>query len=216
MLRKIIRRALTHGRLLGQTKPFLNEMVFAVRDLMQDAYPELIETCERVAKTVLVEETRFGHTMNVGLEKLEALISENRLSGPEAFKLYDTFGMPLDFMQDAARDQGIEFDQKGFDAAMTEQRERARASWKGAAKQTANPCLPAASEIRHLRAIDKLVLTTAKSLPSSTTAKAPSNSIPETKAKSSSTTLRSTPNPAAKSATADGSTATITTRSSPK
>ncbi len=57
----------------------------------------------------------------------------------EAFKLYDTFGMPLDFIQDAARDQGIEFDQAGFDAAMAEQRERARASWKGAAKQTANP-----------------------------------------------------------------------------
>jgi alanyl-tRNA synthetase len=139
VLRKIIRRALTHGRLLGQTKPFLNEMVFAVRDLMQDAYPELKETSGRVAKTVLVEETRFGHTMNVGLEKLEALIVESRLSGPEAFKLYDTFGMPLDFMQDAARDQGMEFDQEGFDLAMAEQRERARASWKGAAKQTANP-----------------------------------------------------------------------------
>ena len=139
VLRKIIRRALTHGRLLGQTKPFLNEMVFAVRDSMQDAYPELKETCERVSKTILVEETRFGHTMNVGLEKLEALINESRLSGLEAFKLYDTFGMPLDFMQDAARDQGIEFDQAGFDRAMTEQRERARASWKGGAKQTANP-----------------------------------------------------------------------------
>jgi alanyl-tRNA synthetase len=139
VLRKIIRRALTHGRLLGQTKPFLNEMVFAVRDSMQDAYPELKETCERVSKTILVEGTRFGHTMNVGLEKLEALINESRLSGLEAFKLYDTFGMPLDFMQDAARDQGIEFDQAGFDRAMTEQRERARASWKGAAKQTANP-----------------------------------------------------------------------------
>jgi alanyl-tRNA synthetase len=139
VLRKIIRRALTHGRLLGQTKPFLNEMVFAVRDLMQDAYPELKESVERVSKTVLVEETRFGHTMNVGLEKLEALINENQLSGPEAFKLYDTFGMPLDFMQDAARDQGIEFDQAGFDHAMAEQRQRARASWKGAAKQTANP-----------------------------------------------------------------------------
>src|SRR6202522_1831155 len=139
VLRKIIRRALTHGRLLGQTKPFLNEMVFAVRDLMQDAYPELKETSERVAKTVLIEETRFGHTMNVGLEKLEAPITESRLSGPEAFKLYDTFGMPLDFMQDAARDQGIEFDQKGFDRAMAEQRDRARASWRGAAKQTANP-----------------------------------------------------------------------------
>ncbi|HEY1677206.1 MAG TPA: alanine--tRNA ligase [Candidatus Sulfotelmatobacter sp.] len=139
VLRKIIRRALTHGRLLGQTKPFLHEMVFAVRDLMQDAFPELNDTCDRVARAVLAEETRFAHTMNVGLEKLEALISVKGLSGQEAFKLYDTFGMPLDFMQDAARDQGIEFDQAGFDAAMGEQKTRARASWKGAAKQTANP-----------------------------------------------------------------------------
>src|SRR5206468_7218889 len=61
------------------------------------------------------------------------------LSGEDAFKLYDTFGTPIDFMQDAARDRGIQFDQQGFDIAMTAQRERARASWKGAAKQTANP-----------------------------------------------------------------------------
>jgi alanyl-tRNA synthetase len=139
VLRKIIRRAITHGRLLGQTKPFLHEMVFAVRDLMQDAYPELKETAGRVSKTVQVEEARFAHTLDVGLEKLEALLAEGRLSGQDAFKLYDTFGMPLDFMQDAARDQGIAFDQEGFDRAMAEQRERARASWKGAAKQTANP-----------------------------------------------------------------------------
>src|SRR5580658_5704756 len=139
VLRKIIRRGLTHGRLLGQTKPFLHEMVFAVRDLMEDAFPELKETADRVSKAVLMEETRFAHTMNVGLEKLEALIGGNQLSGPEAFKLYDTFGMPLDFMQDAARDQGISFDQAGFDHAMEEQKTRARASWKGAAKQTANP-----------------------------------------------------------------------------
>jgi alanyl-tRNA synthetase len=139
VLRKIIRRALTHGRLLGQTKPFLHEMVFAVRDGMRDAYPELDDTCERASKAVLVEETRFAHTMSVGLDKLEALIRESRLTGPEAFRLYDTFGMPLDFMQDAARDQGIPFDQAGFDSAMEEQRSRARASWKGAAKQTANP-----------------------------------------------------------------------------
>ncbi len=138
VLRKIIRRAITHGRLLGQTKPFLHEMVFAVRDLMNDAYPELNETSERVSKTILAEETRFAHTLNIGLEKLEALLDENRLSGAEAFKLYDTFGMPLDFMQEAARDRGIEFDQSGFDSAMADQRARARASWKGAAKQTAN------------------------------------------------------------------------------
>ena len=141
VLRKIIRRAITHGRLLGQTKPFLYEMVFAVRDLMQDAYPELNDTADRVSKAVQVEETRFSHTMDVGLEKLEALLkgSPEKLAGEDAFKLYDTFGMPLDFMQDAARDQGIAFDRAGFDRAMEEQRVRARASWKGAAKQTANP-----------------------------------------------------------------------------
>src|ERR1700758_962054 len=151
VLRKIIRRAITHGRLLGQNKPFLYEMVFAVRDLMQDAYPELRETADRVSKAVLAEETRFAHTMEVGLKKLEddlqplVLSARNGsettpvYSGDKAFKLYDTFGMPLDFMQDAARDQGIVFDQAGFDSAMDEQRQRAKASWKGAAKQTANP-----------------------------------------------------------------------------
>jgi alanyl-tRNA synthetase len=155
VLRKIIRRAITHGRLLGQTKPFLHEMVFAVRDLMQDAYPELRETADRVSRSVLAEETRFAHTLDLGLKKLEeeleaaihlgsahgpATASEvMRLSGASAFRLYDTFGMPLDFMQDAARDRGVEFDQDGFDDAMEEQRSRARASWKGGAKQTANP-----------------------------------------------------------------------------
>jgi alanyl-tRNA synthetase len=141
VLRKIIRRAITHGRLLGQTQPFLYKMVFAVRDLMRDAYPELNETADRVSKAVRVEETRFAHTMEVGLEKLEALLkaSTEKFAGEDAFKLYDTFGMPLDFMQDAARDQGIEFDRAGFDHAMEEQKSRARASWKGAAKQTANP-----------------------------------------------------------------------------
>jgi alanyl-tRNA synthetase len=149
VLRKIIRRAITHGRLLGQTKPFLHQMIAAVRDLMQDAYPELKETAERVAKAVLAEETRFRNTLDLGLKKLEEAIqaipsapgatADRKLSGEDAFKLYDTFGMPLDFMQDAARDQGIAFDQAGFDRAMEEQKTRARASWKGAAKQTANP-----------------------------------------------------------------------------
>ncbi len=175
VLRKIIRRAITHGRLLGQKKPFLHEMVSAVRDVMQVAYPELIETSERVSQDVLSEETRFAHTLDVGLGRLDALLDraakgwlssvstddavptfvretggapseesdfrarDRRLPGHEAFKLYDTFGMPLDFMQDAARDRDIAFDQPGFDRAMDEQKTRARASWKGAAKQTANP-----------------------------------------------------------------------------
>ncbi len=204
VLRKIIRRAITHGRLLGQTKPFLNEMVFAVRDLMQDAYPELAGTATQVAGAIFAEEQRFSHTMNQGAERLEEALDEAwidaigqnaqyfegdndlpsnwpevadiwrdllpgasaesktaaaeslvgkewasrflgqlevdpTLKGEKAFTLYDTYGLPLDFMQDAARDQGIEFDQAGFERAMAEQRDRARASWKGAAKQTANP-----------------------------------------------------------------------------
>jgi alanyl-tRNA synthetase len=158
VLRKIIRRGITHGRLLGQTKPFLHQMVFAVRDLMDDAYPELKETADRVSKTVVAEEIRFAHTLDLGLgklgEDLGPLVAEKVSSegwdptaarptliypGEQAFKLYDTFGMPLDFIQDAARDLGIAFDQEGFDRAMDEQKTRARASWKGAAKQTANP-----------------------------------------------------------------------------
>ncbi len=177
VLRKIIRRAITHGRLLGQTEPFLHEMVFAVRDLMRDAYPELNETAERVSKAVLAEESRFAHTMDLGLQRLEQDLRELKhryelakkiassanpieefqisaddvethkewaaeglvYNGWHAFRLYDTFGMPLDFIIDACRDQGIDFDQTGFDRAMEEQRQRAKASWKGAAKQTANP-----------------------------------------------------------------------------
>src|SRR5438552_3297150 len=154
VLRKIIRRAITHGRLLGQTKPFLHEMVFAVRDLMQDAYPELKETGGRVSRAVLAEETRFARTVDLGLKKLEEDILEIAADkesaqidigkqvvfpGERAFKLYDTFGLPLDFIEDVLRDQGIPLIKEGFDRAMAEQRERARASWKGAAKQTANP-----------------------------------------------------------------------------
>ncbi len=151
VLRKIIRRAIRHGRLLGQEKPFLYQMVFAVRDLMKDAYPELIDSADRVSKVVETEETRFAHTLELGLKRLEDDLaplvaakqaspqSRAMYSGEKAFKLYDTFGLPVDFIQDAARDQGITFDQEGFDAAMQEQRERAKASWKGAAKQTASP-----------------------------------------------------------------------------
>jgi alanyl-tRNA synthetase len=150
VLRKIIRRAITHGRLLGQTKPFLHEMVSAVRDLMSGAFPELTESADQVSKAVLAEEIRFAHTLDVGLGKLEEILkkSDTQLAGAEAFKLYDTFGMPRDFLEDAARDQGIAFDEAGFKAAMEEQKNRARASWKGAAKQTANPAyqkLPAST-----------------------------------------------------------------------
>src|SRR5271165_4963500 len=184
VLRKIIRRAIRHGRLLGAEKPFLFEMVFAVRDMMKDAYPELIESANRVSEMIKGEETRFAHTLDIGLERLDSdlrdtldayanvkqLMSDPTkvlppdaleliradleadrdiiefelgrgpiYSGAKAFKLYDTFGLPLDFMVDAARDRGIGFDQSGFDAAMEEQRKRAQASWKGGSKASASP-----------------------------------------------------------------------------
>ena len=145
VLRKIMRRAIRHGRLLGQEKPFLYEMTHAVRDLMKDAYPELVENAERVSKVVYEEERRFAHTLDIGLRRLDELIAQSgrargaRVSGAEAFKLYDTFGLPLDFIRDAVRDAGLEFDEAAFEQAMTEQRERARASWKGGTKQAASP-----------------------------------------------------------------------------
>jgi alanyl-tRNA synthetase len=158
VLRKIIRRAIRHGRLLGQEKPFLFEMVFAVRDLMKDAYPELIESADRVAGLLKAEEVRFGHTLDIGLEKLEELLETTKraveaqngvipnlpkgqgvVSGREAFKLYDTFGLPVDFIVDAARDAGLYFDQQGFDIAMLDQQNRARASWRAVSKQSASP-----------------------------------------------------------------------------
>ncbi len=160
VLRKIIRRAITHGRLLGQKELFFYHMVPEVVKVMTQPaqhrpYPELLHSEERVQKVLYEEEKRFSHTLEVGLEKLENELEAAlhlgstlgpvtasevmRLSGAKAFMLYDTFGMPQDFMQDAARDRGLLFDQEGFDRAMSEQRERARSSWKGAAKQTANP-----------------------------------------------------------------------------
>jgi alanyl-tRNA synthetase len=146
VLRKIMRRAIRHGRLLGATKPFLFELVQTVRDLMGDAYPELRDAAaERVSEIVLAEEKRFGHTLDVGLRKLEeelkplALKKDSIYPGDSAFRLYDTFGLPKDFIIDAARDLGVRFDEPGFDKAMQEQRTRARASWKGAHKEAANP-----------------------------------------------------------------------------
>jgi alanyl-tRNA synthetase len=150
VLRKILRRGIRHGRLLGQEQPFLHEMVYAVRDLMQGAYPELADSVDRVSKVVEAEEKQFSRVLGQALNSLEKIIfvakleamaanSPTVLSGSDAFKLYDTFGLPLDFIIDAVRDAQIGFDMEGFEAAMEEQRARARASWKGGSQKTASP-----------------------------------------------------------------------------
>ncbi len=209
VLRKILRRGIRHGRLLGQEKPFMHEMVFAVRDEMQLAYPELKESAERVSKVVLAEELQFARVMATALAEfenvtkkdssfaveevvkylqeiasttkpeltklmLEKLIHFERpepdevervfrevygdsvgsylygglaqtakkatvFDGKTAFHLYETYGMPLDFMVDSARDAGWQFDMPGFEKAKEEEQARARASWKGGSQKSAAP-----------------------------------------------------------------------------
>src|SRR6202522_2615525 len=143
VLRKILRRGIRHGRMLGQEDPFMYSMVEAVRDEMRDAYPELAESADRVARVVRAEEERFGRPLALGSKQLDAAIEQVRkdgtLPGATAFHLYETYGLPLDFMMDAARDQGINFDLTGFEQARGEEQTRARASWKGGAKASASP-----------------------------------------------------------------------------
>jgi alanyl-tRNA synthetase len=201
-LRKILRRAIRHGRLHGQEQPFLFEMVFAVRDLMQGAYPELVDSAARVAKVVEAEEKQFARVLSVALNLLQKDIDQvsipileetarkvgeavlegekrtarlayetelvdalglnedddefhvippeqmaraNRasellkLDGARAFHLFETYGLPEDFIRDACRDAGIKFDEEGFNSAKEEEQARARASWKGGSQKTASP-----------------------------------------------------------------------------
>jgi alanyl-tRNA synthetase len=158
VLRKILRRGIRHGYLLGQDQPFMRDMVFAVRDEMEGAYPELKESADRISKVVEAEERQFARVIEVGSVDLDSAIanaklrfdafpedfryrsgSKPKLPGDQAFHLYETYGLPLDFMVDAARDAGIEFDLTGFEAARAEEQARARASWKGGTKATASP-----------------------------------------------------------------------------
>jgi alanyl-tRNA synthetase len=194
VLRKIMRRGIRHGRLLGQEEPFLHEMVFAVRDEMQAAYPELKESAERVSKVVLAEEEQFARVLARGMDELDAELimamkmrlveigdslnegeespydeyieywqapseawdtevvqtmyallaghewfAPATLKGSDAFSLYETFGLPLDFIADAARDVHVMFDYEGFERAKLEEQQRARASWKGGSQKSAAP-----------------------------------------------------------------------------
>jgi alanyl-tRNA synthetase len=198
VLRKILRRGIRHGRLLGQEKPFLFEMVYAVRDEMQGAYPDLIDSADRVAKVIEAEEKQFDRVLKEGSNRLESEIAlavdkvvgsfigqhahaipanaidhelrqilktgiqhqrraeaikwgigflneyggsnaDVGLDGKTAFFLYETFGLPIDFIADVARDFEVGFDEAGFEAARAEEQARARASWKGGSQKTASP-----------------------------------------------------------------------------
>ncbi len=195
VLRKILRRGIRHGRLLGQESPFMFEMVKAVRDEMKVAYPELVEHAEQVSKVVLAEEEQFARVITSAANILDqeqaaqvALIIEKErelgatvlaadlqseasrhdrkmwqlfgsgkdfvwidedqereleqariYSGRKAFAIFETYGLPKDFIEDATRDARLTFDEAGFQAAKLEEQERARASWKGGSQKTASP-----------------------------------------------------------------------------
>ncbi len=155
VLRKIIRRALRHANLLQSSvsapATVLPAMAEAVKLEMGAAYPGLEENFTRVQQILLGEEQRFSRTITVGLKKFAEFTGDGTqasttrdtksasLSGEKAFMLYDTYGLPRDFLEDLARDSGITVEWPAFERAMQEQRTRARASWKGTSKETANP-----------------------------------------------------------------------------
>jgi alanyl-tRNA synthetase len=133
VLRRIIRRAARHGHKLGLSDPFFHKLVKPLVAEMGEAYPELVEAQSQVEQVLLKEEQRFAETLGQGMKILEEAIADlegKLLGGDVVFKLYDTYGFPVDLTADIARERGLELDEAGFEAAMEKQRERARAAGK--------------------------------------------------------------------------------------
>jgi len=140
VLRRIMRRAMRHAHMLGANDPVMYRLVPALVQQMGAAYPELSRAQALIAQTLQLEETRFRTTLDRGLhlldDELARLPSGAALPGAAAFRLYDTFGFPLDLTQDALRERGLAVDVVGFDAAMAAQKAKARASWSGTGEAT--------------------------------------------------------------------------------
>ncbi len=133
VLRRIIRRALRHGWMLGVREPFFHKLVSTLDDLMGEAYPVLRAGRATAERALLAEEERFAETLDAGMRifnDVAAKLSDGVIPGADAFRLYDTYGFPLDLTQDMARERGMSVDVDGFDAAMAQQKETARAAGK--------------------------------------------------------------------------------------
>ena len=135
VLRRIMRRAMRHAHMIGATDPMIWKLVPALVTQMGQAFPELVRAEALIEETLKLEETRFKTTLDRGLKLLDDATSDmgegGELDGETAFKLYDTFGFPLDLTQDALRNRGMSVDEGGFNAAMERQRAEARAAWAG-------------------------------------------------------------------------------------
>jgi alanyl-tRNA synthetase len=146
VLRRILRRAARHGKMLGIDKPFLNESAQVVIDMMKGVYPDLVEKASFITKVILNEEQRFMETLDAGLrilqEETAALKNAGKsvLPGALIFKLYDTFGFPTDLTADIVKRDGLTLDNDGFEAEMERQRERARGAWKGSGEEAVAEC----------------------------------------------------------------------------
>ena len=141
VLRRILRRAARHGKLIGLDHPFLNDLASVVINAMKDAYPDLIDKESFIKKVIVNEEQRFIETLDTGLrilnDEVEILKKAGKtiLPGDVVFKLYDTFGFPVDLTADIVRRDAMTLDTEGFEQAMEAQREKARESWKGSGEE---------------------------------------------------------------------------------
>lgn len=141
VLRRVIRRALRHGRFLALNQPFLHSVVEAVMHSMADVYPELLDNRSYIARVILHEEERFSETLDHGLKLLHNEMARlqdegaRTVPGSLVFKLYDTYGFPIDIVTDMAKKTGMQVDQAGFDALMERQREQSRRHWKGSGER---------------------------------------------------------------------------------
>ncbi|WP_238654303.1 alanine--tRNA ligase [Paenibacillus piscarius] len=134
IIRRLLRRAVRYGKTLGLDRPFLHELTETVGEIMGVYYPSVVENREYIAKIIRLEEERFHETLSDGLAILSEISAKAKadglstIAGADAFKLYDTYGFPFDLTEDFASEQGLTVDRAGFDAAMQEQRDRARAA----------------------------------------------------------------------------------------
>ncbi|MGH9776036.1 MAG: alanine--tRNA ligase [Candidatus Acidiferrales bacterium] len=158
VLRKILRRAIDHGRKLGIDRPFLVEMASKVTEEMKSAYPELVDLFDHVSKTLVAEEEKYSRLMVPAVDRFAARLESkaksrsgefNRIDGADLFFAYDTLGLRPDFIRDLAQEHGWQISgdaDQSFEEELKKQRERAKASWKGAAKEAANPAFARLAE----------------------------------------------------------------------
>ncbi len=145
VLRRLLRRAVRHGKLLGIEGPFIAQMIDEVVDMMKPAYPDLSEKQDFIKKIAATEEGRFQQTLNAGTDLLSEMLEDTKkkqssvLSGTDVFKLYDTYGFPWELTQEIASEAGLSIDEAGFEAAMAEQKERARSARAKVSMHVATP-----------------------------------------------------------------------------